>query len=823
MKTKKIILIIFLAALTLRLFFFFAMFSDYGRGSFYLDNGQGLDNNDSQHYVVIAKNIVEHHSYSRFFDPPFQLDGYRTPLLPAYFVPFIWLLGFDSTWMAILILIFVLSLIPVVSYFLAKLFISERKSFWVGILVALEPLLAYRSNFAEPDILMMLLFLISVYFLIIFWRNLKIKDLVGAAVFLGLLTLAKPAGVYILIFFLAFILSKLFFNKDKWKKIIFSAIICCAVFLAMVLPWLYRNYRVFGVWDLSSITAHNLYSYYTAEFKLPNEKIYFSPDDRDPVRNLKYQNQLIAISFQRIKNQPVKYWTSHLMGTFRSLSASDLPSFYYNGHGKLLPFKYNPINNINITGSVINGDFATAGKFIFHSSNWFLILRYLVFFIFYALILLAWFKSFKNDKKRFAAFTLFLIIAFYFVFTPGPFVDPKYRLPVIPLLLIIFFYFFEKKKKDNRKIVIAADIFPPDIGGPATYSFKMANELQARDWQVKLLCYSDKKENDKYSFSIYRIIRGRLPAWRYVKYFLKLILISWNADVIYAMGPVSAGWPSSLAARLLNKKFAVKVVGDYAWEQARNTGATKLEIDDFQKEKLSGKILKLKNIERAVCLKADKIITPSEYLKKIVIGWGVPAERIQVIYNAFDITNLDNRELVDNNLIISVGRLVSWKGFDVLIGIMPDLLAKNKNFQLQIIGTGPEKEKLINLVKESNLQKSVLIEEINHREVLSKLSLAGVFVLNTGYEGLSHAILEAMGASVPVITTNVGGNTELIQDGYNGLLVKYNDHDQLKMAILKLHDNKELREKFIINSNEVLKKFTFNSIISQTDSFLNNL
>ena len=65
------------------------------------------------------------------------------------------------------------------------------------------------------------------------------------------------------------------------------------------------------------------------------------------------------------------------------------------------------------------------------------------------------------------------------------------------------FYNFNK----NNKIVIAADIFPPDIGGPATYSRKLADELVKKNWQVQLICYSDKQQEDKYSFYVNRIIR----------------------------------------------------------------------------------------------------------------------------------------------------------------------------------------------------------------------------------------------------------------------------------------------------------------------------
>ena len=84
------------------------------------------------------------------------------------------------------------------------------------------------------------------------------------------------------------------------------------------------------------------------------------------------------------------------------------------------------------------------------------------------------------------------------------------------------FYNFNK----NNKIVIAADIFPPDIGGPATYSRKLADELVKKNWQVQLICYSDKQQEDKYSFYVNRIIRRKN-----------------NANTIFTIGPATEIFP----------------------------------------------------------------------------------------------------------------------------------------------------------------------------------------------------------------------------------------------------------------------------------------
>ena len=108
------------------------------------------------------------------------------------------------------------------------------------------------------------------------------------------------------------------------------------------------------------------------------------------------------------------------------------------------------------------------------------------------------------------------------------------------------------------KIIIAADIYPPDIGGPATYAQFLKTQLPASGIAVELICYSDKAGGD-----VVRVVRSGSRLVRYVNYFWQLKKRARQADVIYAMGPVSAGVPACLVARWLRKPLVVNVVGDY--------------------------------------------------------------------------------------------------------------------------------------------------------------------------------------------------------------------------------------------------------------------
>ena len=374
---------------------------------------------------------------------------------------------------------------------------------------------------------------------------------------------------------------------------------------------------------------------------------------------------------------------------------------------------------------------------------------------------------------------------------------------------------------NKKSIFISAEIFPPEIGGPATYTLNLANELIKKDFKVRILCYGkpDKTNLDK-KIKINFVLQKWPTPIKYFLYFIKLLFLSLKFNTIYSMGPVSSGFPAFWVKKITNKRLIIKVVGDYAWEQAiqSEVHGTKKMIGDFQNEKLSGKFKKLQKIERKVCQNADLIITPSEYLKRIVQKWGVEERKIKVIYNS--VSKIDiNKENKNSNLIISVGRLVSWKGFDLLIEIMPELLKINPDFKLLICGSGPAKQNLQNLISKLKLENNVEIKKLSHQKVLKYLSKSEIFVLNTGYEGLSHAILEAMFVGTPIITTNIGGNPELIKNNESGILIEYNSEssgEQLKNAILKLHNNRELQQEFIQNAKKDLDKFDFENMINKT-------
>lgn len=357
------------------------------------------------------------------------------------------------------------------------------------------------------------------------------------------------------------------------------------------------------------------------------------------------------------------------------------------------------------------------------------------------------------------------------------------------------------------KLLITTGIYPPEIGGPATYSKQLAEGLVQRGHQVRVITYAGDSSQHTVDSSGLRspvsglrttyVKRSFIKPWHYYKYYLAVKKQGEWADIIFAQGPVSEGYPSYLANKKLKKPFLVKVVGDRSWEAAVQAGLTDKLIEEFQRQAdYPGKIKKMREIQKLVCQSASLIITPSEFLKRIVSGWGIQEKKIKVISNAVDVPADIKPRSKNGFLIISAGRDVPWKGFKLVDEVVSELRQKYPGIQLQILHDLPK------------------------QDYLSHLAAADLFVLNSGYEGFSHSLLEAMALDVPVIASRAGGNPEVITDGQNGLLTQYNDKEQLKEAVEKVYNDKSLREKLSSAGRQTAEQFGLEKMIGQTEQVL---
>ena len=164
-------------------------------------------------------------------------------------------------------------------------------------------------------------------------------------------------------------------------------------------------------------------------------------------------------------------------------------------------------------------------------------------------------------------------------------------------------------------------------------------------------------------------------------------------------------------------------------------------------------------------------------------------------------------------VVVSVGRLVDYKGFDVLIRACAVLRDAGATVSCVIVGDGPEKERLAALIGKLGLARAVRLEP-GHRqaEVARLIAGADIFALaaHPGRDGLHDGILvvlmEAMALGVPVISTKLSGIPELVADNRTGLLVAPGDAEHLAAAIRRLFGDPALAETLRRGGREMIEK-----------------
>ncbi len=337
------------------------------------------------------------------------------------------------------------------------------------------------------------------------------------------------------------------------------------------------------------------------------------------------------------------------------------------------------------------------------------------------------------------------------------------------------------------RIFIATGIFHPESGGPATYLHGLLPEVLAAGHQVRLLTFGDPTPRDgDYGYPVQRISR-RTRALRplaYAAYGLAARpLLGW-ADLVYQHTTGLPLWGAGRLPRVL------KIVGDQAWERCVRLGLIPPteDVDDFQGRSYGPLVSAIKALRARDVRAADRVIVPSAYLKRMVMGWGVPEERIRVIYNALPpatgpqpaLSQAEARAALglppEAPILLAVARLTAWKGIAPLIRAVATL----PEAQLIVAGDGPLLAELQALAAASGAAERItLAGRVPRERVALLLRAADYTVLYSGYEGLSHTLLESLEAGTPVIASNKGGNPEVVLPGVNGFLVPYPDEDAL--------------------------------------------
>jgi len=344
------------------------------------------------------------------------------------------------------------------------------------------------------------------------------------------------------------------------------------------------------------------------------------------------------------------------------------------------------------------------------------------------------------------------------------------------------------------RILIITSIFPPTIGGPAVFSDRLAHALSANGHQVTVLTPSEvgRKWADDATrpFKVLRVSMSN----RYVYEVMVRLMLGWALLTHKTVLLAGLELYATPIARLLRRRFILRIPGDIAWEQGRNWGMVTERFDEFQatQQKIPAPVAAMVAKRKVALNLASAIVAPSEYLKRVIVGWGVPAERITYIRNGVPLHGFSDHQVAlrTGDLdVLFAARLTNWKGGETLLLALQGLAG----IRCEIVGEGPMAPTLHELARQLNLANVKFTAKMSQPELHARMKTAHVFALCSDYEGLSHALQEAGAAGLARIASRIPGNEEVVHDQVDGLLFPYGDVNALRAALIRLRDDDVMR------------------------------
>jgi glycosyltransferase involved in cell wall biosynthesis len=187
---------------------------------------------------------------------------------------------------------------------------------------------------------------------------------------------------------------------------------------------------------------------------------------------------------------------------------------------------------------------------------------------------------------------------------------------------------------------------------------------------------------------------------------------------------------------------------------------------------------------------------------------GFNPEKVYVIQNAIESKNSQPNSKISNGEIniVTVGRFVKQKDYETALASFSSLIGRNKDreFKYYIVGYGPLESKIRTLAEQLKIENKIKFF-INPPDVYGILRSSNIFLSTSLFEGVSNSIMEALVAGLPIIATDVGDNSYLVKNGYNGYLVPCKDVNTIVDKLEYLSGSEEVRNEFGKNSIRVVE------------------
>src|SRR3989338_216292 len=360
------------------------------------------------------------------------------------------------------------------------------------------------------------------------------------------------------------------------------------------------------------------------------------------------------------------------------------------------------------------------------------------------------------------------------------------------------------------KIYFFGADYPPTGGGIATYSYEWIQSTAMHDEVevIEVLIFGNRNPRSESLGKKVAVITLRNIGFLYVGY--KVFSSFWknrDYDIFHSFNLFPVGFLVTFWGKIFRKKTCVAFYGTDACDTSASVKTFLLKkwtlrnvslpitISDFTK----------RATEKRYSLGSDRIKVIYPVVPQALLFGTKSAEEDREIFKIKKTYNISDNTFV----IISVCRLVKRKGVEYLIRAVAEI--RDKDIRLLIIGDGPEKDNLINLVNILDIRDRVFIlgkvkDIIPFYRIGSVSTLVSYNLVDDGdFEGLGLVLLEAQSYGVPVIGTRSGGVREAFEENTTGLLVFPQDVKALENAVRMMIDDREMRDRLAENTHSFLE------------------
>ncbi len=320
------------------------------------------------------------------------------------------------------------------------------------------------------------------------------------------------------------------------------------------------------------------------------------------------------------------------------------------------------------------------------------------------------------------------------------------------------------------------------IGGAETQLVRLVNSLDRSRFQPSIIClYPGGELQDVLAADVpvvsvdlarisHRVVRSK--AALAVRMLLAIVrgLNSQRPEIVHAYLPMA---------------YVLGGVAAWFWRVpviiAGRRGLTSFEVYNTRRWRFLAE-----TANRAIDLHICNSVAVRDY---VIAREGIPPERTRVVHNGIDLPSptpvpaLPLAWRTEGPKAAMVANLIRYKGHREVIHAVADVTKRHPTFKLVLFGDGPERPLLTSLIRELGITDNVVLAG-RQRDAATLMRAFDFTILGSSEEGFPNAVMESMACGVPVVSTAVGGVTELIDDGVHGLLVPYGNAAAMTQAIL---------------------------------------